>query len=207
MVLRTGIAGRVKMSDVDDKDNAYEVVVNQEEQYSIWPVGREIPGGWKKVGRSGTRDECLESVKELWTDMRPLSLRRQMEAAARRPRSGAPTSAASKTDDASLVRRLCEGDHAIEVETRGAPSAQRLKERIDRGFVHIKFTETEGGTELGVRLDPATVDVGKADFASGVGEVRLEGSLVLDFVEVRCVAAIDLATFRGAGRLQRLEER
>jgi MbtH protein len=61
------------------EDVPYVVVINEEEQYSIWPEGREIPAGWRAVGKSGTKDECLAYVEEVWTDMRPLSLRRQME--------------------------------------------------------------------------------------------------------------------------------
>ena len=61
------------------EDVPYVVVINDEEQYSIWPAGREIPAGWRAVGKSGTKDECVAYVEEVWTDMRPLSLRRQME--------------------------------------------------------------------------------------------------------------------------------
>ena len=53
----------------------YKVVVNHEEQYSIWFAERENPFGWRDVGKSGLRSECLEYIKEVWTDMRPLSLR------------------------------------------------------------------------------------------------------------------------------------
>ena len=54
----------------------YTVVINHEEQYSIWPTYRDIPLGWKDVGKSGSKEECLNYVKEVWTDMRPLSLRK-----------------------------------------------------------------------------------------------------------------------------------
>ena len=57
----------------------YKVVVNAEEQYSIWPEDREPPIGWKEAGFSGTQDECLEHISRVWTDMRPLSLRKKME--------------------------------------------------------------------------------------------------------------------------------
>lgn len=57
----------------------YRVVVNEEEQYSIWPTYLEIPGGWRDTGKSGPKDECLAYVREVWTDMRPLSLRKYME--------------------------------------------------------------------------------------------------------------------------------
>ena len=56
----------------------YDVVVNDEEQYSIWAVGRAVPAGWHAVGVSGTREECLEHIEEVWTDMRPKSLRLAM---------------------------------------------------------------------------------------------------------------------------------
>lgn len=58
----------------------YRVVVNDEEQYSIWPADREPPAGWHDAGKVGTRDECLAYIEEVWVDMRPLSLRRQMDA-------------------------------------------------------------------------------------------------------------------------------
>ena len=61
----------------------YAVVINQEEQYSIWPVDREIPLGWRDGGVSGPKADCLAHIKEVWTDMRPLSLRKHMEAAAK----------------------------------------------------------------------------------------------------------------------------
>ncbi len=63
----------------DDDKTVYNVVVNHEEQYSIWPTHREIPAGWKAAGKSGSKKECLDYIDEVWTDMRPLSLRRQME--------------------------------------------------------------------------------------------------------------------------------
>jgi MbtH protein len=65
--------------DEEEDTTIYNVVMNHEEQYSIWPVDREIPGGWSAVGKSGPKAECLEYIKEVWTDMRPLSLRKKME--------------------------------------------------------------------------------------------------------------------------------
>ncbi|GGZ39897.1 MbtH family protein [Streptomyces poonensis] len=56
----------------------YKVMVNGEEQYSIWPADREDPLGWRGAGKTGTKDECMAYIQEVWTDMRPLSLRRQM---------------------------------------------------------------------------------------------------------------------------------
>jgi MbtH protein len=76
------------MGDEREDDAIYDVVVNDEEQYSIWPADLEQAPGWRPAGKRGTKAECLAYVGEVWTDMRPLSLRRQMEAAAPRP-SGA----------------------------------------------------------------------------------------------------------------------
>jgi len=66
---------------IDEKEDTtlYKVVVNHEEQYSIWFADRELPPGWSEVDKSGLKDECLSYIKEVWTDMRPLSLRRHME--------------------------------------------------------------------------------------------------------------------------------
>jgi MbtH protein len=61
-------------------DEIYVVVVNDEEQYSIWLEYKVIPEGWRQVGEPGTKEECLDYIKTVWTDMRPLSLRRKMEA-------------------------------------------------------------------------------------------------------------------------------
>ncbi|MEO3776716.1 MbtH family NRPS accessory protein [Micromonospora sp. B11E3] len=64
------------------EDTAVKVLVNHEEQYSLWPDFLDVPAGWKDTGVSGTKDECLAYVKEVWTDMRPLSLRKKMEESA-----------------------------------------------------------------------------------------------------------------------------
>jgi MbtH protein len=66
------------VSDEDDT-RIYAVVVNDEEQYSIWPDDREPPAGWRRDGVSGSRAECLAHIDRVWTDMRPLSLRRWMQ--------------------------------------------------------------------------------------------------------------------------------
>jgi MbtH protein len=59
----------------DWQDGLVKVVVNDEEQYSLWPADRENPPGWRDTGKTGTKSECLEYVKEVWTDMVPRSLR------------------------------------------------------------------------------------------------------------------------------------
>ncbi|MEU3171619.1 hypothetical protein [Streptomyces sp. NPDC007000] len=89
-----------------------------------------------------------------------------------------------------------------------------LQRRItEMGYVFIKFTDTDGGTDLGVRvdpaasdLDPAASDLGGADFDRGAGRVHLEGTLTLNLVKVRCVTDIELPSLSGTGRLVALEE-
>ena len=65
--------------DEQEDKTIYKVVVNHEEQYSIWPVDKENALGWTDVGQSGSKEECLAHIKEVWTDMRPLSLRKKMD--------------------------------------------------------------------------------------------------------------------------------
>lgn len=69
------------MRNDQDYTTTYKVVLNHEEQYSIWPVDRENPLGWRDAGKSGSKTECLAYIEEVWTDMRPLSLRKKMEEA------------------------------------------------------------------------------------------------------------------------------
>jgi MbtH protein len=68
-------------NDDAEENTTYRVVVNHEEQYSIWPASRELPSGWSEVGKSGNKRDCLAYINEVWTDMRPLSLRLAMAAA------------------------------------------------------------------------------------------------------------------------------
>ena len=70
--------------DEEEDTTTYKVVINHEEQYSIWPADRENALGWNDVGKSGSKQECLDYIEEVWTDMRPLSLRKQMEEDERR---------------------------------------------------------------------------------------------------------------------------
>jgi MbtH protein len=68
------------MADQQEDTRNYTVVMNHEEQYSIWLSHRDLPLGWQSCGKSGSKQECLDYIQSVWTDMRPLSLRKQMEA-------------------------------------------------------------------------------------------------------------------------------
>lgn len=189
------------MDDNQENQDTYRVVVNHEDQYSIWPDYREIPLGWRDVGVSGTKDACLDHIEKVWTDMRPLSLRKRMEELKNNPPVESPPPAA-EPQEPTLVERLSDGWHPVEVSLRPTKELARFKECLDRGYVHIKFTGTRGGTELGVRLNEEGTDLSQADLESGTGEARLAGTLTLDFVKVHCYATINLPDLSGEGRLQ-----
>ncbi len=100
-----------------------------------------------------------------------------------------------------LVARLAQGKHPVTVGGP-KPSVAELKKRIEEiGYVFIKFTDTRGGTDLGVRVDKAATTLQHADFNRATGVVHVEGTLTLNYVPVRCVADIDLATLNGTGHL------
>lgn len=66
-------------NEENDDATRYLVVVNHEEQYSIWPDYKPVPRGWREAGKSGSKADCLAYIDEVWTDMRPLSLRKKMD--------------------------------------------------------------------------------------------------------------------------------
>jgi MbtH protein len=67
------------MGDEAEGDREYSVVVNDEEQYSVWPAGTVVPAGWRPVGHTGSKADCLAYIDQVWTDMRPRSLRIRLE--------------------------------------------------------------------------------------------------------------------------------
>lgn len=191
--------------DPDREDTTtYRVVVNHEEQYSIWPEYKEVPSGWNDVGKVGLKADCLAFIKEVWTDMRPLSLRKKMEEMARNPPPPTAPPDQNRPQEKSLVDRLCDGDHPVEIGLRPEKTVKSFKEAIDRNYIHIKFTNTKGGTELGVKLDREACDFSQADFDQGIGAAHVEGDLTLDYVRVRCIADIDLAALDGKGHLEKV---
>jgi hypothetical protein len=100
-----------------------------------------------------------------------------------------------------LTQRLSDGNHPVTMGG-GQSSAEKLHKRLtETGYVHIKFTDTRGGTDLGVTVDSAATDLSSADFGAGRGDVHVEGTLVLNGDPVRCVADLDLATLNGTGHL------
>jgi hypothetical protein len=102
-----------------------------------------------------------------------------------------------------LVERLTKEQPLI-ASLRPDRTVELFKAAIDRGYVHLKFTETRGGTELGVRLEGDACDLSKGNFESRTGTVKLVGTLVLNYDRVRMHAQVSLDTLGGTGRLEYL---
>ena len=105
-----------------------------------------------------------------------------------------------------LVQRLSKGDHPVTVGG-SKPSLEDFQKRAEEmRYVFIKFTSTRGGTDLGVRVDENATNLSQANFAKGTGFAHIEGTLILNYTKVRCIADIDLSTLSGTGHLVALEE-
>jgi uncharacterized protein YbdZ (MbtH family) len=193
--------------DAPEDPTVYLVVVNSEEQYSIWPQRREIPPGWRAAGKSGSKRQCLAHIDEIWKDMRPLSLRKHMDQARETQESGRPDAAGDcpaadeQQEGPALVERLSLGRHRVETALPGAMATARLKECIAERFVPIRFLETRGSTLLGIELDQAVATAAAAVLDADGSIVHLEGLLTLEGVSVRCVVDLDAKTGRGEGQL------
>jgi len=104
-----------------------------------------------------------------------------------------------------LVKRLSEGKHEVVIGHRDEPY-EEIKQRIEDGYIHIKFTQTKGGTELGINVDLNSTNVKELDFDKKEGLLHIEGTTNLNYNAVRCIVDIDLATRKGEGHLQVIEE-
>ena len=100
-----------------------------------------------------------------------------------------------------LVRRLAQGTHPVEVSLRPDRSLDELNGSIERGYLHLRFTGTRGGTEIGVSIDQDCSDFRLADLDRGGGRFTVVGELALDGARVRCSAEIQLPEMTGVGAL------
>jgi hypothetical protein len=141
----------------------------------------------------------------VWTDMRPLSLRKHMEALQNQTVSSPDSSLvppSEETDSASvedLVTRLCRGRHSVSVERY--KNATAFREAIEKGFVLVRFTQTRGGTEVGFRIDR---EQSRTDPATSTA-TRLVGRFTLDGSRVECTVDIEGDQLEGMGHLTRLD--
>lgn len=106
-----------------------------------------------------------------------------------------------------LAHRLSQGPHRITYRPKRDDARTELRAAVEREYVHVLFTDTRGGTELGFRPDPVRSDLSGANWEAGEGSIHLEGELSLDGTPVRCVADLDLRTMEGAGHVEVLEPR
>lgn len=100
-----------------------------------------------------------------------------------------------------LVERLSQGEHPVEITLRPARTFDAFKGCLERRFVHVKFTDTRGGTELGVKIKEGDLDLSSANLEQATGTVKLSGELTLNFERVKLVAEISLPELSGCGRL------
>ena len=104
-----------------------------------------------------------------------------------------------------LVSKLSQGTHAVELKLRPESTRQALKECLERRYVHVRFINTRGGTELGFKLDESTAQAALAGVDDGQSVIHVSGNLSLDYERIRCVAEINPETFEGTGRLELLQ--
>ena len=187
----------MQANDHDDTTN-YSVVVNHEEQYSTWPLDRDMPLGWKSIGKTGRKHECLEYIERVWTDMRPLSLRRHMNRVRCQVAALSSAIASRESEEPgprpSLVELLCSGSHPVEVALPPEKRVAALRACLDRGYVPIRLPQTRGGTELGMRLVKAATVLHGADLETSTGAIHLESELTLNGTRLRCAVDLDAAT-------------
>lgn len=104
-----------------------------------------------------------------------------------------------------LVQKLSEGKHEVVIGHRDEPY-EEIKQRLEDGYIHVKFTLTRGGTELGINVDLNNTNVNELNFNVGEGILHIEGTTNLNYNLVRCIADIDLKTRIGEGHLQVIDE-
>ncbi|WP_346660176.1 MbtH family NRPS accessory protein [Amycolatopsis sp. QT-25] len=172
----------------------FVVVRNDEEQYSIWPVDDAVPAGWHDTGTRGAKQFCLDRIDEMWTDMRPRSLRERMVAEAPAPPPVADI------DGPSLVDLLTSGEHPVRIPLDGPVE---LRRSVEEGLLPVLFSGTRGGTEIGIRLDHGASDFHALQADPPRGGIRAVGHLVLDYERVRCTVDVDLSGLSGRGTLSR----
>ena len=194
------------------EEELFRVVVNAERQYSIWPVFKENPTGWEDEGMKGTKSACLEHIDKVWTDMRPLSLQKFMAQNAgksagkkieipKAPEDGKDYFHAPQPAN-DLVKRLLK-EQAVELIRY--KDVEKLKKAVENGYVLVKFTGTQGGTELGANVknsDPAC----QVTFNEQARTATIQGRLKLDFTPVHLFATVSLDSFQGTGYLQVVED-
>jgi len=197
-------------------DIEYKVVYNHELQYSIWPTWKPDPPGWTTEGTKGTKEACLEHIEKVWTDMRPLSLRKWMEENVPKspqkieiptfPSDGVDHFHAARPPN-DLVKRLMVSQPVsiiryVDRET-SKPNKSQLLKAAENGYVLVKFPGTKGGTELGANLKNEDQ---RCQYKTEGDNLILTGRLKLDYTPLLLTATINMNTFEGTGSVQVIED-
>lgn len=194
----------------------YKVVFNHEQQYSIWPTWKADPPGWTDEGKRGTKEECLNHIETVWTDMRPLSLRKWMEENAPPPQKKVeiPKFSSDGVDHFhapqppnDLVKRLMEKQAVTVIRYRdresGKPNKDLLINAAENGYVLVKFTGTKGGTELGANTKNTD---SRCHYKVEGDSIAIVGRLKLDYTPLLLTANINLVTFEGTASVAVTED-
>ena len=186
------------MSNEDQAASEYLVVVNLEEQYSIWPQGRALPSGWRAVGKVGSKEQCLAYIDETWVDMRPLSVRKFLEA---KLAPASPVKPADEPTAPPLLDLLAREQPVELLPSAGeeAPAAA-LRHAHESGWAYIRFPETD--TRLGFKVDAAPARA--SDPSNPALPVVLRGELTLNFQRVAIECSFTGSSLAGRGRLSAL---
>lgn len=168
----------------------YCVVINQEEQYSIWPFGLDIPPGWQAIGVSGSKDECLDYVEKVWVDMRPLSLRKFHEELEHQDFD--TYVATEKENSVPLLKDLLlANDQAFRII---AADIEQLKKQWQEKYIYINLFQTLGETEVCITL----ADTPSQECLEG--NVELYGTVNIDDDEYMVELAIELDKLSGIAK-------
>jgi MbtH protein len=159
----------------------YLVVVNEEDQYSVWPEEHVMPEGWRDAGKHGRWEECLQFIEEVWCDMRPRSLRE------RQSRLGTVTPPAPVCSlPISLVDQLIAGPQEVTILSwPGAPGGDPLK--TSPGTCRLRFEGCGRGVEISLELAQTLEQKPDGAASASTGRIRVEGFCVLDTTSLQCV--------------------
>jgi MbtH protein len=182
----------------------YSVVANLEGQYSIWPANMKIPDGWTAQGVEGSKEECLNHIEEVWTDMRPRSLLRQLEKY-QKPTPVNRVAEEPVLETASpLVRRLCSGPSPVEFVSYSGNTREALREQMEMGHIHVRFAGPRGDADLRLTLRPGTDSPSHDPGGQGQKSIQLVGEAVVDFVKLRCTVILQLENLRGTATCEKV---
>lgn len=170
---------------MDNQEDTYDVVYNQEEQYSIWPSALNLPEGWTSASFTGSKKSCLDYIDKTWKDMRPLSLRKKLE-----QMDGGPVvkEIDSSEEVESLVDLLCKKRHIIQI-----PERLRTKEEIDamikNKLILVQIMSVNGAPRISMKPEEV--------FYPNSSNIEIRCSFELDLVPLQSDLSLSLYSFEG----------